>query len=160
MFCCWWLIVSQGLTRDIRLWNLRDLDFGLSWSFKVKSDGVIGLAIYGFLLMVNSNIWSNSAPLRDIRLFNVVDLDFDLSRSLKLKSDDVIGLPIHAFLLMVNSNIGLNLSPLRDITLWNLSDLDLNFQGHWRSNLIVLFDSPYMSSYQRLIVSTCLYLTV
>ena len=44
---------------DISLQNLGDLDFDLSMSLKVKSDGVIGLAIYGFLLMVNSNIGPN-----------------------------------------------------------------------------------------------------
>ncbi len=35
----------------------------LSGSLKVKSDGVIELAIYGFLLMVNSNIGPNLTPL-------------------------------------------------------------------------------------------------
>ncbi len=35
-------------------------------SLKDKSDGVIGLAIYGFLLMVNSNIGPNVAPLGDM----------------------------------------------------------------------------------------------
>ncbi len=53
-------------------------DFDLSRSLKVKSDGVIGLAIYGFLLMVNSNIGPNCSPLRYIRLLNLCDLDFDL----------------------------------------------------------------------------------
>ncbi len=43
--------------------NLSDLDFDLSRSLKVKSDDVIELAIYGFLLMINSNIGPNSAPL-------------------------------------------------------------------------------------------------
>ena len=55
--------------RDIRLRNLCDLDFDLSMSFKVKNDGAIGVAIYGFLLMVYiSNMGPNSALLRDIRL--------------------------------------------------------------------------------------------
>ncbi len=40
-----------------------DLDFDLSGSFKVKCHGVIGLVIYGFLLMRNSNLWPNFAPL-------------------------------------------------------------------------------------------------
>ncbi len=48
--------------------NLSDLDFDLSRSVNVKFDNAIGLAIYGFLLIVNSNIGPNSAPLRDIRL--------------------------------------------------------------------------------------------
>ncbi len=41
--------------------NLSDLEFDLSRSnvLKVKCDGVIGLAIYGFLLMFNSNIGHN-----------------------------------------------------------------------------------------------------
>ena len=48
--------------RDIRLQNLSYLDFDLSRSLKLKIDGVIGLAIYGFL-MDNSNMGSTSAPL-------------------------------------------------------------------------------------------------
>ena len=48
--------------------NLTGLEFDLSRSLKVKSNGVIGLTIYGFLLMVNSNKGTNSAPLQDIRL--------------------------------------------------------------------------------------------
>ncbi len=42
------------------------LNFDLSRSLKVKCDG-IGLSVYAFLLMFDSNIWPNSAPLRDIR---------------------------------------------------------------------------------------------
>ncbi len=41
--------------QDIRLQNLTDLDFDLSSSLKVISYGAIGLPIYGFLLMFNSN---------------------------------------------------------------------------------------------------------
>ena len=39
-----------------RLQNFGDLEFDLSRSLKVKSDSAIGLLIYGFLLMCNSNI--------------------------------------------------------------------------------------------------------
>ncbi len=39
--------------------NPSELDCDLSRSLKVKSDDVIGLSIYGFLLMVNSNIGPN-----------------------------------------------------------------------------------------------------
>ncbi len=46
----------------MRLYNLRDLEFDLSRSLKVKCDGAIGLAIYGFLLMVNSSIGPILAP--------------------------------------------------------------------------------------------------
>ena len=91
----------------------------LLWSFRVTqgqiSPGAIELAIYAFLLMVNSNILPNLVPLRDIRPQNISDLDFDLSRSLKVKCDGALALPIYGFLLMVNSNIGPNLAPLRDI---------------------------------------------
>ncbi len=59
---------NTALLRDTSLQNMSDLDFDLSMSLKVKCHGVIGLAIYGFLLMVNSNISPNLAPLRDIRL--------------------------------------------------------------------------------------------
>ena len=45
---------------------LSDLDLNLSRLLKVKCDGVIELAIYAFLLMVNSNIGRKLAPLRDI----------------------------------------------------------------------------------------------
>ncbi len=41
----------------------------------MKSDDVIVLTIYGFPLMVNSNIRPNSAPLRDIKLRNLGDLE-------------------------------------------------------------------------------------
>ncbi len=74
----------------------------------MKCQGVIELAIYGFLLMANGNILPNSARVREIRLWKPSDLDVDLSRSLKDKCDGVIGLPIHCFLLIVNSNKGLS----------------------------------------------------
>ncbi len=53
--------------------NVGDLEFGLSRSLKVKCDGAIELLIYGFLLMFNSSIGPNSAPLQDIRLQNLSD---------------------------------------------------------------------------------------
>ncbi len=112
-------------------------------SLKVKCDSVIGLPIYGFLLMFNRNIWPNSTPLRDTRLRNLSDLAFDLSRSLKVQYDSVIGLHIYAFLLMFNSNIWPNSAPLQDIRLRNLSDLDFDLS---RSNVMVSLDSPYMIS--------------
>ncbi len=77
-------------------------------SLKVQTGDVIRLAIYGFLLRVNSNIGPNSAPLRDRRFCNPSDLDFDLSRLLKVQSDDVIRLAIYGFLLTVNSKIGIS----------------------------------------------------
>ncbi len=96
---------------------LNDLDFDLSRSLKVKPIVAIRLPTYGFLLMFNCNIGSNSAPLQDIRLRNLSDLEFDLSRSLKVKSDGVIGLQIYGFQLMVNSNLLPNFAPLRDMRL-------------------------------------------
>ncbi len=83
---------------------MSDLDFDLSRSLKVKCEGAIGLPIYGFLLMFNSNIGPNRAPLRDISLQNLGDLDFDLSRSLKVKANGAFRLPTHDFLLVSNSN--------------------------------------------------------
>ena len=67
--------------------NLGDHEFDLLRSLKVKCHGVMGLPIYGFLLMFNSNIGPNKAPLRDISLQNLGDLEFDLSRSLKVKCE-------------------------------------------------------------------------
>ncbi len=95
--------------------NQGDLDFDLSRSIKVKCDGTIGVPIHGFLLMFNSNIGPNWAPLRDISLVslqNPSDLDFDLSRSLKVKSNGSVGLPIYDFLLVSNSNYMSNSHPL------------------------------------------------
>ncbi len=77
--------VTYGLApvQDIRLRNLSDLEFDLSRSLKVICDDVIGFSKCAFLLMFNSNLWSNSAVLPDIRLRNMSDIEFDLSRSLK-----------------------------------------------------------------------------
>ncbi len=128
MVSCWWLISNIGPNsaplRDIRHWNPSDLYFGLSRSLKIKSDSVVGLAIYGFLLILNSNTEPKSTPLWDIRLWNPSDLDFDLSRSLKVKKDGVIGLAIYGILLMVNINMGPISAPIWDIRLWNPSDLE------------------------------------
>ncbi len=43
--------------------NLNDLDFDLSRSVNVNFDAAIGLAKKGYLLIVNTNIGHNSAPL-------------------------------------------------------------------------------------------------
>ncbi len=45
---CWQIYAYHTDTE-----NLGDHDFDLPRSLKIKSDGVIGLQIYGFLLMVN-----------------------------------------------------------------------------------------------------------
>ncbi len=55
--------------------------------------------------MLNSNIWTNIAPLRNIILQNVSDLDFDTSVPLKVKCESVFGLPKYAFLVMFISHI-------------------------------------------------------
>ena len=107
--------------------NLSDHDFGLSRSLKVKCDSAIGLPIYGFLLMFNSDIWPNSDPLRDISfqnikipilshlrdisLQNLSDVDFDLSRSGRIKYDGAVGLSICDFLFVFHSKI-YGLTPL------------------------------------------------
>ncbi len=71
---------NSAPSRDITLRNLSDFDFDLSRSLKVKRVSVIGLPIYGFLVVFNCNIhvWPNSAPLPDISLQNLSDLDIDL----------------------------------------------------------------------------------
>ena len=51
---------------------------------------VIRLPIYGFLVVSDSNMWHNSAPLRDISFQNLSDLDFDISRSNVMVSLDSI----------------------------------------------------------------------
>ncbi len=51
----------------------------------VKFEGAIGLAIFGFLLMFNGNLWPNTTPLRDIRSQNLSDLELYLSMLLKFK---------------------------------------------------------------------------
>ncbi len=69
--------------RDITLQTLSDLCLRPFKAIQGQIDSIIGLHIYGSLLVSNSNIWPNSAPLQDIRLRNLNDLDFDLSRSYK-----------------------------------------------------------------------------
>ena len=73
---------------------MSDLECDLSQSLKVKCHSAMTPHIYAYLLMFNSNIWLNAAPLRNIRLRNLSDIEFDLSRSLKVIRDDVIGVAI------------------------------------------------------------------
>ncbi len=63
--------------------QFRHLNFDLIRSLKVKCDGGIGFTIYAFLLIFNSKLWPNSAPLRDISFQNLTDLDSGLERSLR-----------------------------------------------------------------------------
>ncbi len=61
--------VSYGLVssaRCMRIQNLGAPKFDISTLEKVKSGGVIEFPTHGFLLVFNSCIWPNSAPLRDI----------------------------------------------------------------------------------------------
>ncbi len=80
---------------------------------EAKFDSVIGISIYDFILIFNSNIWPNSASLQDISFQS--DLNIDLSRS--LRSDVIIPMDSsdNAFLLIIYSNIWPNSAPLRDI---------------------------------------------
>ena len=52
-------VFCEVCTRDIRLWNVSDLEFDISQSLKVKCDSTIVLPIYGFLLMFITNIGPN-----------------------------------------------------------------------------------------------------
>ncbi len=83
-------------------------DFDLSRSLKVKRVTAIGLPIYDFLSMFNSNIGLKQALLRDIRLRNLSDLEFDFSRSLKVKYSPAIGLPANGFPLTYSDRKGPN----------------------------------------------------
>ena len=49
--------------RGVRLQNLGDLEFDFSRSLKVKSNGAVGLPMYDFLLVSNSNNVSKSHRL-------------------------------------------------------------------------------------------------
>ena len=81
-------------------------------SLKVKCEGAVDLP-YDFLLMFNSNIVPNKAPLPYISIQNSMsDLEFDISRSLEVKSNDRVGLLINHFLLVSNSNHMSNSHPL------------------------------------------------
>ena len=63
------ILPTGCMFRSLTTQNPRDLDCDISLSLKVKCDGAIGLPIYhvyGFILIFNSNIRPNSAPLRDI----------------------------------------------------------------------------------------------
>ena len=144
--------------RDIRPWNLSDLEFKFLRLVKIKCDGATGL-----LLMLNSNIWPNTVslnnPFQDIRLWNLSGLDIDLSGSFKVKYDCAIWLPTYGSLLMFNSNIWPNWTPLWNIRLQNLSDLEFDIS----MSLKVKSNGPIGLAYDFLlmyIVTTCLFLSV
>ncbi len=110
----WQLYINCTDVQPFKTWV--NLDFDPSRSFTVVCDAVIEFPIYRFLLMFNSTIWPNSAPLRDIRLINRSDLELDLSRSLKVKCYGNTGLLMYGFLLF-NSNAWPNSEPFQDIRL-------------------------------------------
>ncbi len=98
----WWQIyVYHRSLLSLKIW----VTLTLTYQGHTGSNVMVSL---DSLLMVNSNLWPNSAPLRDERLQNLGELDFDLSRSPKVKCDGAFGLPIYGFLLIFNSNIGPN----------------------------------------------------
>ena len=70
MVSYWCLISNIGPnytpSRDIRLQNMGDFYFDLSMSLKVSSNSAVGLSIYKFLLMSNSNQGFISHCLGDI----------------------------------------------------------------------------------------------
>ncbi len=82
-------------------------DWPWLWFFTVKSDGAIGLPIYDFLVVFNSNIWPYVVSLSDTRLHNLCDRD-TLNFQDDSSSDQFqvpFGLPIYEFLLVYNSNM-------------------------------------------------------
>ncbi len=69
-----------------------------SWLFKITQGQIhirLYIYMYGFQIMLNTNIGPKAGSLRDIRLRNLDDLDLNLSRSLKVKRSGAIGLPIY-----------------------------------------------------------------
>ena len=50
----------------ISLQSISDIDFDLTRSLKVKSDGVVEVPLCDFLLVFNSNPLPKSAPLYEI----------------------------------------------------------------------------------------------
>ena len=125
---------KQALLQDIRLRNLSELECDLSMSLKVKCESPIGLPIYGFLLMFNSNIGLNQAPQRDISLKNL-----GVSRSFKVKSTGAVGLPIYDFVSVSNSNYVSNLHRLEVIANRKIFSYLLSFGPN--------FDPPHIHPY-------------
>ncbi len=123
------------------------------WPFKVTKVkcNIIGLPIYGFLLMSNSYIWLVLAHLRHLRTVLAHFLPSKSewpwlwpSKSLKVKCDGDVGFSMYEFLLVVNSNTWLNSADLRNISLQSLSDLDNDLSRSLKPNVIAPMDSPYM----------------
>ena len=101
-FKSWVNSYTEYLTMHVSILDhFQQLNLAFQRSLKVKCDGGTGLPIgvYDFLLVFNSNIRPNSAPLRYISFQNLSDLDFDFSRSLKSNMIDV-------FFSSVSSNMG------------------------------------------------------
>ncbi len=122
--------------------NLSEHDFDLSPNGTYR----VGIPMYYFLLLFNSNVRPHSPPLRYTSLQSQSGLDCNLSRSVKVKCDGAVAVLIHEFLFVSNNNIWPNWTSLRDISLQNLRGLDLDFQGHLTSNVMVPLDSLYMIS--------------
>ncbi len=57
------IVPNKAPLRDIRLQNMGDLEFDLSRSLKVKSNGAVRLLIYDLLLVSISNYMSISNRL-------------------------------------------------------------------------------------------------
>ena len=98
--------------------------------------------------------------LHVISLLKVTWPWFDLSRSPEVKFNGAIWKHTYDFLFIINSNHVLITHRLHVRAYWMLHDLDLTFQGHLRSNPIVLSESPHMTSYSSSIVTMCLSHTV
>ena len=100
--------------------SLSDLDFELTRSPKVKCDGAVGLSICDFLLVSNSNTWSNSGPLPDISLRNRSDLDSDLSSSRQSKVIASMDSPFMSsyLCLIVTYGLTLLLYKIQGVEIW------------------------------------------
>ncbi len=85
---------------------------------------------------------------------------YDPSRSSKVKPHGTIWTSMYHFLYMTNSNYMAILLHFRDTSHQNLSDLDMTLQGHPRSDPMVPFEPPHMTSYTWSIVTTWLSCTI
>ena len=109
----------------IKLRNLRDLDFDLSTSRKIKVNDVIELPIYDSILVLYNNICPNSAPLQDISLQIWVTLTLTFQgrpRQMLWCSWTVCTY----FSISFKSNVWPNSDPLPDM---HLNDTELTFKS-------------------------------
>ncbi len=127
-----------ALLRDISLPHLNNLEIDLSRSLKSTVIASMDPPIHAFrlMLMFNSNIRPNSAPVRDISFQSLSDLDTDFSRSLWWNVIASIDSPYIISYSLLIKTYALTLIPyhIKGFDIWVI--LTLIVQGHTRSHLI------------------------